>query len=101
MDFILALPRTLKKHDFILVVVSRFFKMPRFISCNKTTDVSHVARLLIREVVRLHGLPRSIVSHRERSRVIFGGHSGRKWARHLSFSQLIIHKLTARLSGKL
>jgi len=57
------------------MVVDRFSKMAHFIPCNKTNDTTLKAELYFKEVMRLHGIPRSIVSDQDTKLESFLGDS--------------------------
>lgn len=64
MDFITGLPRA-QGRDCIYVVVDRLTKFAHFFPITATYTTTQVADLFFREVFRLHGLPRSIVSDKD------------------------------------
>ncbi|WVZ80121.1 LOW QUALITY PROTEIN: hypothetical protein U9M48_027624 [Paspalum notatum var. saurae] len=64
MDFIVGLPRTPRGNDSIWVIVDRLTKSAHFIPVKATHNAPRLAELYIQNVLRLHGVPISIVSDR-------------------------------------
>jgi len=64
MNFILELPRTRKDRDFVFVMMDMFSKRAHFIPCHEVDDASYIANIFFKEVVRLHGIPRTTVCDR-------------------------------------
>ena len=64
LDWITDLPPS-NYHDAILVVVDRLAKQAIFIATTKSMSAADVATLFLQHVVRLHGVPKSMVSDRD------------------------------------
>ena len=65
MDFITDLPES-DRYDTILLVIDRVTKMSHFISCKKDLDPRQFATLFMQHIVRLHRIPRDIITDRGR-----------------------------------
>jgi transposase InsO family protein len=64
MDFINGLPRTPKGNDSIWVIVSRLTNIVHFTPVCSTYGGDKLAKLYIDNILKLHGVPKSIVSDR-------------------------------------
>jgi hypothetical protein len=63
MDFITDLPGS-EGNDSILVVIDRLTKMSHFIPCKKELTAEGLARIMTKEIFRLHGIPKDIITDR-------------------------------------
>ena len=65
MDFVMGLPRTQAGFDAIWVIVDRLTKSAHFLPIRANYPLDKLAQLYIHEIVRLHGVPATIVSDRD------------------------------------
>ena len=65
MDFVTGLPHTRRGHDAIWVIVDRLTKSAHFLPVNMKYQMEKLAQIYMDEIVRLHGVPVSIVSDRD------------------------------------
>ena len=68
MDFVTGLPKTHQGKDGVWVVVDRLTKSAHFLAIRTTDSILTMSKLYVREIVRLHGVPLSIVS---KTKVVF------------------------------
>jgi transposase InsO family protein len=86
MDFIVGLPLTPRKHDSIRVRVDRLTKTAHFIPVHITYSAERYAEIHVDLIVRLHGVPKTILSDRVTQFV------ARFWAQvHESLGTKLIH----------
>ena len=65
MDFVTGLPRSPRGHDALWVIVDRLTKCAHFLPFSVGQSTESLADMYIRKIVRLYGVPESIVSDRD------------------------------------
>ncbi|WMV07889.1 hypothetical protein MTR67_001274 [Solanum verrucosum] len=64
MNFVICLPKTLGKFDSIWVVVDGLSKSAHFIPVRIDYNAEQLAKVYVKEMVKLHGVPLCIISDR-------------------------------------
>ena len=62
MDFITGLPRAKKQNDSIMVAVDNFSKASHFIHVKSTYKAFNIADIFMKEIFRLHGIPKIMIT---------------------------------------
>ena len=65
MDFVMGLPMTRRKNNAIWVIVDRLTKSAHFIPIRIDYSLTKLSKLYVENIIRLHGVPSSIVSDRD------------------------------------
>ena len=65
MDFVSGFPLTQRKHDAVWVIVDRLTKSAHFLPVRLDYSMDRLEELYVSEIVRLNGIPLSIVSDRD------------------------------------
>jgi hypothetical protein len=63
MEFIFGLPLTTRRHNSIFVVVETLTNSAHFIPACTMYQAPYIVRVFISEIVRLHGVPKRIISY--------------------------------------
>ena len=65
LDFITGLPRNQSQNDSIMVVVDKLSKAAHFIPIKTTYKAANIADIFLKQIFRLHGVPKVIISDRD------------------------------------
>ena len=65
MDFVVGLPRAPGGYDAIWVIVDRLTKSAHFLAIRNNFSLNRLTKLYVDKIVKLHGVPVSIVSDRD------------------------------------
>jgi len=64
-DFIIGLPKSKKQNDYVMVVVDKLSKAAHFIPVKSTYKAVNIVDIFMKEVFRLHGIPKIIILDRD------------------------------------
>ena len=67
MDFVSGFPKTTKGNDSIWVIVDKLTKSTHFLPMKINHSMQKLTEMYIEEIVRLHGIPSSIMSDKDMS----------------------------------
>ena len=65
MDIIIGLSKSKKQNDSIFVVVDKFSKATHFIPMKLAYKAVHIADIFLKEIFRLHGIPKASIWNRD------------------------------------
>jgi hypothetical protein len=65
LEFIIGFPRTQKENDSIMVVIDKIIKSSHFIPINSTFKSINIIEIFMKEMFRLHGIPKMVISDRD------------------------------------
>jgi hypothetical protein len=65
LDFLTGLPKTQKQNDSIMVVIDKLNKSEHFIPIKSTFKDINIVEILMKEIFRLHGIPKMVISDRD------------------------------------
>ena len=65
MDFITGVPKNFRQHDSIMVVVDKLSKLVNFIPVKYTYKAVNIADIFMKDIFRLHGVPKVVISDRD------------------------------------
>jgi hypothetical protein len=64
-DFNTKLSRTTRQHDSIMAVVDKLMKDAHFIPVRMMHKATNIAEIYMKEITKLHGVPKEIISNRD------------------------------------
>ena len=97
-DFVTGLSRSKDGYDYIWVIVDRLTKSAHFLPVKATYSVVNLAKLYVKHIVCLHGVPVSIVS--DRGPLDFGRSCKNQWIPYLILVLLFTLRQMVNLRGR-